>query len=85
MSKKHRSYRALKQIADGLIQLRDKPMLIVWGAHDFCFNDEFLEEWKVRFPAAEVHYVEDAGHYVVEDAPEQIISWMETFLDGRAN
>ena len=85
MSEKHRSYNALKQIADGLAQLRDKPMLIVWGAHDFCFNDEFLEEWKVRFPSAEVHYVEDAGHYVVEDAPEQIISWMETFFDGRAN
>ena len=85
MSQSHRSYGALKQVADGLSQFQDKPMLIVWGAHDFCFNDEFLDEWKSRFPAATVHYVEDAGHYVVEDAPEQIISWMETFFDGRAN
>jgi haloalkane dehalogenase len=32
------------------------------------------------FPAAEIHRLEDAGHYVVEDAHERIIPLMDDFL-----
>ena len=85
MSNKHPGYALLDSIAGGLEQFKDRPMLIVWGAQDFCFNDDFLNEWRKRFPAALVHYVEDAGHYVVEDAHERIIGWMEAFLDGRSS
>jgi len=84
MNKKHPGYALLESIAAGLSQFKDHPMLIVWGAKDFCFNDQFLAEWRQRFPQANVHYVEDAGHYVVEDAHERITDWMETFFDARA-
>ncbi len=80
MSKSHESYSRLAGIDEGLKHLRDKPMMIVWGGKDFCFNDSFFDMWRQRFPDARAHYVEDAGHYVVEDAHERIIPWMQDFL-----
>ena len=50
------------------------------GAKDFVFNKQFLNKWRQIFPDAEVHLVPDAGHYVLEDAHERIIPWMQEFL-----
>lgn len=80
MSPAHPSYATLSRIGERLSLLESKPMLIVWGAQDFCFDDSFYTEWKARFPRAECHYLEDAGHYVVEDAHERIIPWMTAHL-----
>ncbi len=74
------SYSVVKSIQENLGQFRDRPMMIVWGKQDFCFNDHFLQRWKEYFPNAETHELEDAGHYVVEDAYEKIVPWMEAFL-----
>ena len=41
---------------------------------------EFYDEWRRRFPSAEAHYLDDAGHYVLEDAHERIIPMMGGFL-----
>jgi haloalkane dehalogenase len=54
--------------------------MIIWGMKDFCFTEHFLDRWKQYFTNAEVHEVNDAGHYVVEDADEQIIPWMIRFM-----
>ena len=74
------SYSVVKSIQEKLSQFQDCPMMIVWGKQDFCFDDHFFNRWKEYFPAAEVHEVMDAGHYVVEDAHERIIPWMQKFL-----
>lgn len=74
------SYSVVQSIQSKLDRFRDHPVLIVWGKQDFCFDDHFLSRWKEYFPSAEVHEVPDAGHYVVEDAHERIIPWMEKFL-----
>lgn len=64
---------------------RDRPMLILWGARDFVFTvRDFLAGWQARFPDAEVHIFDDAGHYVVEDAYERILPLVERFL-GRTD
>lgn len=64
---------------------RDHPMLILWGARDFVFTvRDFLAGWQARFPHAEVHIFDDAGHYVVEDAYERILPLVEQFL-GRTD
>lgn len=60
------------------------PMLICWGMRDFLFDHHFLDEWVRRFPAAEVHRFEDAGHYVLEDAGDEIHPVVREFL-GRNN
>lgn len=74
------SYSVVQSIQSKLDRFRDRPVLIVWGKQDFCFDDHFLSRWREYFPSAEVHEVPDAGHYVVEDAHERIIPWMEKFL-----
>lgn len=81
MDSNHPSWLALGAVDDGIKQFKDHPMLIVWGLQDFCFDKSFLHEWQRRFPDAEVHALPDASHYVVEDAHERIIPWMQAFIE----
>lgn len=56
------------------------PMLIVWGAHDFVFDRDYFDEWRRRFPDAEAHYLKNAGHYLLEDAPQKCIDLIRNFI-----
>ena len=56
-------------------------MLLCWGMRDFVFDHHFLDEWVRRFPAAEVHRFEDAGHFVLEDAGDEIYPLVRAFLE----
>ncbi len=56
------------------------PMLILWGRHDFVFDVDYYHEWCRRFPKAEKHLFDDAGHYLLEDVPERIIGLVSDFL-----
>ncbi len=60
------------------------PMQIIWGMQDFCFTPQVLKTWRERCPHAEVVEIADAGHWVVEDAHEQIIPLLLQFL-SKAN
>jgi haloalkane dehalogenase len=75
------SYRIVKRTGKQLHILAKLPMLICWGEHDFVFDLDYLGEWLRRFPGAEVHRFPDAGHYVLEDVPEQIIPLVDRFLN----
>ena len=74
------SYSVIQHIEENLKLFREHPVQIIWGAHDFVFNDHFLKRWQEIFPQAEVHRMEDAGHYVVEDAHERILPLLYEFL-----
>ena len=78
----HRSYATLLDIENKLPLLRDKaiPLLLVWGGGDFCFNDHFFAEWRQRFPAAEPHYFQDGGHYILEDKRAEILPLAQSFF-----
>lgn len=80
LSPQHPSYQRLLEIEEGLVKLMDKPMLIAWGGQDFCFNDSFYTEWLRRFPKAQTKYLADAGHYVLEDAFDELGPLIEQFL-----
>jgi haloalkane dehalogenase len=47
---------------------------------DFVFDHHFLAEWERRFPNAEVHRFENAGHYILEDSREAVIPLISEFL-----
>jgi haloalkane dehalogenase len=64
--------------------LRDRPVLVCWGMRDFVFDAHFLRQWEEHFPAAEVHRYADAGHYILEDAGEEVGQRVEEFLDRTA-
>jgi haloalkane dehalogenase len=76
------SYALVREVQDGLPQFRGLPMLIGWGERDFVFDSEFLDGWRRRFPEAEVHAFTDAGHFVLEDAGEQLIPRIRAFLES---
>jgi haloalkane dehalogenase len=75
------SYKLVKELDQNLELFLNYPMLICWGEHDFVFDRDYLDEWQRRFPGAAVHRFPDAGHYVLEDAPEQIIPLVDDFLN----
>lgn len=77
------AYPVLDEISAGLERLADRPVLICWGEKDFVFDHHFLAEWERRFPRAEVHRFADCGHYVMEDAAEEILPLVRGFVDGR--
>lgn len=78
----HPSWPALAATEHGLAQFRERAALIVWGGKDFCFNDAFLERWRQELPQAAVHRIADAGHYVLEDAAEDVVPRIASFLRG---
>ncbi len=74
------SYKLVSEVQASLDRFRDLPMLICWGEKDFVFDRHFLDEWRRRFPEAEVHAFADAGHFVLEDAGEEIVPLVRDFL-----
>jgi haloalkane dehalogenase len=80
MSVSHPSYETLKRIEAGLPRLANKPFQFIWGMRDWCFTPTFLDRFVEIFPHAEIHRLEDAGHWVVEDAHERVIPLVERFL-----
>jgi pimeloyl-ACP methyl ester carboxylesterase len=76
----HRSYRTLTRIENGLSQFDKHPMLLIWGMQDWCFTPAFFNEFCQRFPMAEQLPVSDAGHYVFEDAYQEILPAIREFL-----
>jgi haloalkane dehalogenase len=76
----HPSYETLTEIERGLAKLDGRPVSLIWGMRDWCFTPVFLERFLDFFPGAEAHRLEDAGHYVVEDAHERIVPLVDDFL-----
>ena len=76
----HPSWPTLVEVENRLPALQNKPMLILWGGRDFCFNDWFYQEWLRRFPKAQRHYFAEAGHYLLEDADSEITPLVRAFF-----
>jgi len=70
----------LKEIETGLASLADREILIGWGAKDFVFDDVILAHWKRIWPGARVAYFDQAGHYVLEDAAEELVPMIRDHL-----
>ncbi len=81
LQQRDRSFALVQQVQAGLKKLDKVPMLICWGERDFVFDHYFLAEWQQAFPMAEVHRFPDAGHYVLEDAGEEIVALVRDFLN----
>jgi len=66
---------------DGQLQrMAQRPVMLIWGAHDFVFDRVYFDEWRRRVPHAEAHWLPEAGHYLLEDAPDKIIGLIQKFL-----
>ncbi|MDP6958539.1 MAG: alpha/beta fold hydrolase [Planctomycetota bacterium] len=74
------SWSMVEKTAEKLSVFKETPVLVCWGAKDFVFDDHFLAEWESRWPHAVVHRFEDCGHYILEDASEEVISRVRDFI-----
>lgn len=62
----------LAETGANLHRLADRPALVLWGMRDPVLTPAYLAEWRRRLPNAETHPIGDAGHLVLEDAPETL-------------
>ncbi len=79
-SPRHPAWATLAAIEWRLPELAELPSLLVWGARDWCFTTECLERFAAVWPHAEVRRIDDAGHWVAEDAPEEVERAIVGFL-----
>ena len=77
-----RGYGIVSDTASRLDVFRDRKVLICWGERDFVFDHHFLDEWRRIYPQAEVHAYPECGHYILEDAGEEIIPLVRGFLES---
>ena len=83
MSTKHPTYQTLVDLENTLPSLAEIPSLLVWGMKDWCFRPECLRRFQSVWPSATTVEIADAGHYVIEDAPEETLDAIENFLANR--
>jgi haloalkane dehalogenase len=56
--------------------LKDKNILIAWGMKDIAFKKKELRTWAEAYPKAKVVMYADAGHYVSEEKPKEMLKEM---------
>jgi cis-3-alkyl-4-acyloxetan-2-one decarboxylase len=60
---------------------RSKPVRIMWGMRDVAFTPQMLDNlWLRTFPTADVTRLDDASHFLQEDAHERIVPELLRFL-----
>jgi cis-3-alkyl-4-acyloxetan-2-one decarboxylase len=77
---KDQSYALVSEVQERLPIFRQKPVLILWGEKDFVFDHHFLAVWEQTLPEAEVHRFPNAGHLLLEDEGEAVLSLVQQFF-----
>jgi len=62
----------LAEVERGLDELTHLPALIVWGDKDIAFRVKEREAFERRFPRHTVHVLRGAGHFIQDDAGDEI-------------
>ncbi|PSO97058.1 MAG: alpha/beta hydrolase [Cyanobacteria bacterium SW_6_48_11] len=63
----------LEQVHQGVSQLAHKPTLILWGARNPAFTRQQCLRFEQLFPNSQTVILPNAGHFIAEDAPAQIV------------
>jgi haloalkane dehalogenase len=71
----------LAQLWDGILNLKGKPKLIVWGMKDIAFRQKELKRWERTFPDARAIRLSAVGHFVQEEAPDELAEAVVSFLE----
>ena len=77
----HPTWETLQRIEAGLPRLAEKPICLIWGMRDWCFRPECLDRLVEHWPSAEVHRLNDIGHYVVLEAAPRVEAIVARFLE----
>ncbi|MFN6129063.1 MAG: alpha/beta fold hydrolase [Planctomycetota bacterium] len=80
LSPLHPTYRVLQNLEMHLPELQNLPIRLVWGMKDWCFRPECLRRFQSYWPDAQCLELDDVGHYVMEEAPEEVIDQVRALL-----
>jgi cis-3-alkyl-4-acyloxetan-2-one decarboxylase len=80
MSPQHPSYAELQATAEALPQFANHPILLAWGAKDWCFDTRFYERFAHLYPKARKILLPQAAHFPLEDAPQKLLPQIAEFL-----
>lgn len=81
MRPEHPSWDELVATEESLARWRDVPARIVWGERDWCFTPAFRARWQEALPQAKAYRLAGAGHYLFEDAAEELRDKIADFLE----
>lgn len=71
----------LAEVDAGLSRLADRPALIVWGDRDVAFRAAERDRFARRLPRHTLVDLPGAGHFVQEDAPDEIVTALRGWWD----
>jgi haloalkane dehalogenase len=74
------TWQTLAEIENQLPLLATWPIQLIWGMKDWCFRPECLERFLGHWPNASVARLANAGHYVLEDAADEVLAIIGEFL-----
>lgn len=64
------------------IQGKPTPVLVVAGRHDPAVGEDVCREtWMQHYPNAQLQVIEDAGHYPMDETPQELAGIIESFLN----
>ena len=58
-----------------------KPALIAWGHRDIAFRRKELERWTSELADFELHEFEACGHFLAEEAPDDLVPALRSFMN----
>jgi haloalkane dehalogenase len=68
---------------EGVLARLAVPALILWGAQDRFASPRMAERFQAEIPGSELAVLDQAGHFVWEDAPERTAELLVEFLGRR--
>jgi pimeloyl-ACP methyl ester carboxylesterase len=77
------SFADMKRIESALPELADIPTLLIWGMRDPVLPPSVLKMWQKKLPNASTVEIEDASHFLQEDAPQRIVFEIEQILKAK--
>ncbi len=80
MSPKHPTWNVLMQLERDLQKLSGLPIRFVWGMRDWCFRPECMDRMNLAWPNATRRELKDVGHYVMEEAPTEVLEELEKLV-----
>lgn len=80
-SPSHPTWDTLAGIEEGLSRFADRPSHLIWGMDDWCFRPECIDRFLTHWPDAQVSKFENVGHWVVEEAHNEIVECLRPFLE----
>ena len=70
------------KLADRYHELGALPVQLIWGADDVWQVVDWAHRLHETIPGSTLHVLDDCGHLVMEDQPEQLAQLVKEFISA---